>query len=98
MYNDIIAQAQKAKRDFCLSYLASGRSSFRAPKMLHYTVDGVRAAGDDNEIFVAWLPERNLAGVAPIQAMPKRDFTASYLHHHLMKAYPLSFEKSFIYL
>ena len=37
------------------------------PDAMHYTIDGVSGAGDAKEIFLAWLPSRNLAGMPPIQ-------------------------------
>ena len=60
--------ASQATQDEALAYLASSRVIFREPRSLHFTFDGVRAAGEENVIFVAWLPRADVAAIPPLQA------------------------------
>jgi hypothetical protein len=65
---DCSSASRQAEQDQCLSYLSVGRKVFGSPQTLHYTVDAV-SANDSNDIFVAWLPSRNIAGIPPIQVV-----------------------------
>lgn len=56
-------KASAGKRDYALGYLAEGRGIFSRPPVLHVTVDGVAAGGEENELFINWLPSRNTAGI-----------------------------------
>ena len=58
---------QRAVQDEAAAYLSEGRRVFCKPRCLHLTVDGVRADGDEHMIFIAWLPQPNVAGVVPSQ-------------------------------
>ena len=60
--------AGRVIHDAALRYLAIGREVFRAPQMLHYTIDGVQAGGDHQNVFFAWLPLQDVVGVPPLQA------------------------------
>ena len=40
---------------------------FANPPALHSSLDGVSADNDENEIYVGFLPNHNLAAVLPIQ-------------------------------
>lgn len=57
------------KKDFLLRMLGEARVIFKNPRALHITMDGVAAGGDQNDVFVFWLPDRGIAGVGPMQAM-----------------------------
>jgi hypothetical protein len=59
--------ARCAKQDKMLKYFAEIRSDFEAPRALHYSVDGVQAGGDHNELFFAVLPKARLACLPPLQ-------------------------------
>ena len=48
-------------------YLSHGRSLFENVPALHYSLDGVAAGGHDNEMYVAYHSEAELAGIPPLQ-------------------------------
>ena len=74
--------AKSIKHDHAFRYLSSGRKEFASPTSLHFTIDGVRAGGDENNIFVAWLPRKKLAGIPPIQVWHcnRDDFVSGTSH------------------
>ena len=61
-------QCSRATQDEALAYFVSSRVLFHEPRALHLTFDGVRAASDENVIFVAWLPQADVAAIPPFQA------------------------------
>ena len=52
--------------DHCLRYFGAGRADFENPGVLHFSMDGVWAGNDDNLIFIARIPRKNLAGIPPL--------------------------------
>jgi len=60
---------KRTHKDEALSYLTEGCNTFASPQTLHVTVDGVHAAGVENDVFLLWrkLDRGNFAMVAPIQ-------------------------------
>ncbi len=67
--------AREIKHDHGFRYLGNGRKHFENPPALHLTIDGVRGGGEENNIFVAWLPRKRLAGVPPIQVARRFRFS-----------------------
>lgn len=63
-------QAGRAQQDKALRLLANGRVLFKDPPALHYSVDGVQASGEHNNVAFACLPRQGIMGVPPIQAEP----------------------------
>ena len=61
--------AKSIKHDHGFHYLSAGRRDFENVPSLHFTIDGVQAAGDSNNVFVAWHPRKDLAGIPPIQVL-----------------------------
>jgi hypothetical protein len=59
--------ARRIEKDIVLRELGAARKVFNCGGVLHYSVDGVQASGDHNNIFVAWLPKLNIATVGPPQ-------------------------------
>ncbi len=51
-----------------LRYLAYMRVVFKQPPMLHLTIDGVNGGGDNQNVFFAFLSEKKIAAVPPLQA------------------------------
>ena len=46
--------------------------------MHSFAIHGVNACGDNNEIYVAWLPGCNVAALPPIQVIQKRFSTVEF--------------------
>ena len=59
--------ACRMKLDYMLGYLAAGRVLFKAPRCLQYSIDAVRAGGEENNLYFAFLPGKTLAGLPPVQ-------------------------------
>ena len=66
--SDCSGMARRITKDAVLRELAAARMVFDDPIMIHLTLDGVTAAGEHTNIFVAWLPHLNLAYIPPGQA------------------------------
>ena len=62
------SSASRTGIDHGLCCLAACRILFKYHPALRFTVDGITAFGDHNEIFMCWLPRTTTAAVAPIQA------------------------------
>jgi len=46
--------------------------------MHSFAIHGVNVCGDNNEIYVAWLPGCNVAALPPIQVIQKRFSTVEF--------------------
>ena len=68
--------ARKAETDATLAYMTEGCRIFRHPRSIHLCHDEVRADGEDNDIYVAFLPQRDIAGIPPIQVPPRKHSNA----------------------
>ena len=61
------ATALRIERDFVVRQLAAARVIFKNPIALHYSIDGVAAAGEHNDFFVAVDPSQGYAYIGPPQ-------------------------------
>ena len=61
------ATARRLAKDKVVGLLSVARQVFLNPPALHYTLDGVQAGGDANNVFIAWLPRLDIVGFPPIQ-------------------------------
>ena len=59
------ATAERIERDCVLRASGVARKVFNTGGVLHWTVDGVTAAGDHSNILVAWLPQLATATIGP---------------------------------
>ena len=53
-----------------LKYFAQCQVEYANPRGLHLTYDEVSCGGDENNVFLVWLPAKDLVVAAPIQVSP----------------------------
>ena len=63
--------ARRTDMSHTLRFMAAGRIAFKSPPTLHWTHDAVQAGGDHNDVFIGWLPGKNLMAPAPLQVSAK---------------------------
>lgn len=63
------AVAGRLERDYVFRQLAAARQVFQNISVLHYSLDGVAAAGEHNDFFVAFEPKQNFGYVGPPQVV-----------------------------
>ena len=66
LVSDMSSAASRMCLDTMMKFFAAGRQEFKEPRVLHWSSDGVSAGGDENVLYVGFIPGKK-AALAPIQ-------------------------------
>jgi hypothetical protein len=70
--------AREAKTEKAMRYVGAIRNQFKHTRLLHFTVDGVRAGGDSNELFFAWDAIAGVGAVPPLKVRTNNDLNSAF--------------------